>query len=521
MDHHLATHKITPKNTHRNLHLTDLVSHALKKKEVVKSKTGAVVVYTGKYTGRSPNDKFIVDTPSAHDEIDWGAVNRPISERHFQQLYKKMSAYLSDRDNVYIFDGFAGADMKHRLHVRVVSEHAYQSLFMSHLLLRPTSEDLKIHTPQLTVLCAPGVHADPATDGTNSEAFIVLNLEKMLVLIGGTRYAGEMKKSVFSVLNYLLPEEGVLPMHASANIGKDGTSALFFGLSGTGKTTLSADPDRQLIGDDEHGWSENGIFNFEGGCYAKCINLKKGSEPLIWDAIRDGALVENVVMKKNGEFDFNDGSITENTRVGYPIHYIENTVLSGVGPHPKTVIFLTADAFGVLPPVAKLSIDAAVYHFLSGYTSKLAGTERGVTTPKATFSAYFGAPFMPRKPKAYADLLKKYLKKYRSDVYLINTGWIGGPYGIGKRISIEDTRKIVSAVLDRKIKGRFRQDPIFNLSVPTSVPGIDKALLQPRSLWPDKKAYDTKANELAGLFRENFKKYSAIPRTVKNAGPTA
>ncbi|MBI4084378.1 MAG: phosphoenolpyruvate carboxykinase (ATP), partial [Candidatus Levybacteria bacterium] len=332
-------------------------------------------------------------------------------------------------------------------------------------------------------------------------------------------YAGEMKKSIFTVLNYLLPLQGVLPMHSSANIGKDKTSALFFGLSGTGKTTLSADPDRMLIGDDEHGWSENGIFNFEGGCYAKCINLKKTSEPLIWNAIRDGALVENVVLKKDGSFDFTDDSITENTRVGFPIHYIEDTVVSGVGPHPKTVIFLTADAFGVLPPVARLDIDASVYHFLSGYTSKLAGTERGITTPKATFSAYFGAPFMPLKPKVYADLLKKYLKKYKSDVYLINTGWIGGGYGVGKRISIEDTRKIVTAVLNKKIAKNYRHDTIFNLDIPKKVPGIESSLLNPRNLWKNKKAYDTKAKELAGLFLANFTKYSDIPKSVIKAGP--
>lgn len=520
MDPHLATHKISPKGmAYRNLPTETLVKHALGKKEVVSSKTGAVVVYTGKYTGRSPNDKFIVDTPLVHDQIDWGKVNKPISEQHFKKLYRKMTAYLSALDHLYIFDGFAGADEKYKLHVRVVSEYAYQSLFMQHLLRRPTPEELKEHSPKFTVLCAPGCVADPATDGTNSEAFIILNVEKMFVMIGGTKYAGEMKKSVFTVLNYLLPLQGVLPMHASANIGKDGTSALFFGLSGTGKTTLSADPKRMLIGDDEHGWSENGLFNFEGGCYAKCINLKKGSEPLIWDAIRDGALVENVVLKKDGSFDFTDDSITENTRVGFPIHYIEDTVVSGVGPHPKTVIFLTADAFGVLPPVAKLDLDSAVYHFLSGYTSKLAGTERGVTTPKATFSAYFGAPFMPLKPNVYGGLLKKYLKKYKSKVYLINTGWIGGPYGIGKRISIEDTRKIVTAVLEDNIPNTYRRDTVFNLSVPTKVPGIKASLITPKSLWKNTKAYDEKAKELATLFTGNFKKYNDIPRRVVKAGP--
>lgn len=520
MYHNLHHHSIHPKGkVYRNLPINSLVSHAVERKEAVLSKTSAVVVNTGKYTGRSPDDKFIVDTSSVHDKVDWSKINVPISQKYFNRLYKKMSLYLSDLDHLYIFDGFAGADEKYKLHVRIVSEYAYQSLFMQHLLRRPSPEELEKHSPKLTVLCAPGCLADPKTDGTNSEVFIILNLEKMLVLIGGTKYAGEIKKSVFSVLNYLLPLKKVLPMHSSVNIAKNGTSALFFGLSGTGKTTLSADPKRLLIGDDEHGWSENGLFNFEGGCYAKCIDLKKENEPLIWNAIRDGALVENAVLKKDGTFDFADKSITENTRVGYPIHYIENAVLSGVGPHPKTIIFLAADAFGVLPPVAKLDIDSAIYHFLSGYTSKLAGTERGITTPKATFSAYFGAPFMPLKPSVYANLLKKYLKKYKSEVYLINTGWIQGPYGVGKRISIKDTRTIVSKALEGKIPHEFRHDTVFNLMVPKKIPGINKKLLDPRSLWKNKNEYDIKAKELASLFVENFKKYSTIPKKIAKAGP--
>lgn len=520
MDYHLRKHEITPRGpVHRNLPIEVLVSQSLQKKEVISTKTGAIVVYTGKYTGRSPNDKFIVDTPLIHDQIDWGRINLPISNKYFRKLSKKMSSYLSALNQLYIFDGFAGADEKYRLHVRVVSEYAYQSLFIQHLLLRPTPQQLKTHKPALTILCAPGCIADPQTDQTNSEAFIILNLEKMLVLIGGTKYAGEIKKSIFTVLNYILPFKGVLPMHASANIGKRGSSALFFGLSGTGKTTLSADPKRALIGDDEHGWSENGIYNFEGGCYAKCINLKKDSEPLIWEAIRDGALVENVVLQKDGSFDFTDDRYTENTRAGFPIHYIENTVISGIGPHPKTVIFLTADAFGVLPPVAKLDIDSAIYHFLSGYTSKLAGTERGVSEPKATFSACFGAPFMPLRPNVYGGLLRRYLNRYKSKVYLINTGWIGGPYGIGKRISIEDTRKIVTAALDGKIPNNLRHDKVFNLFVPKSVPGVRTALLTPRNLWKDKKAYDKKAGELAHLFYENFKKYNDIPQKIVRMGP--
>ncbi len=509
MHYSLHRHSIYPQGeVYRNLPIADLVSQAIKKKEAVLSKKGAVVVYTGKYTGRSPNDKFIVDTASVHNKIDWGKINVPISQKYFKRLYKKITSYLSGLDHLYLFDGFVGADEKYKLHVRVISEYAYQSLFMQHLLRRPTAEELTRHSPQFTVLSAPGCISDPNEDGTNSEVFIVLNFERRVVLIGGTKYAGEMKKSIFSLMNYLLPLKGVLPMHASANIGQDGSCALFFGLSGTGKTTLSADPKRMLIGDDEHGWSENGIFNFEGGCYAKCINLKQENEPLIWDAIRDGALVENVVMRKDGSFDFTNKSITENTRVGYPLDYIKNAVISGVGPHPKTIIFLTADAFGLLPPVAKLTTQSAIYHFLSGYTSKLAGTERGIVTPKATFSAYFGAPFMPLKPKVYADLLKKYLSQYKSQVYLINTGWIGGPYGVGKRISIGDTRKIVDAVLKSKIPESFRHDTVFNLAVPKKIVGIDTKLLNPRSLWKDKKAYDKKARELANLFQDNFRKFS-------------
>ncbi len=522
MDHNLKAQAIYPTGkVHRNQPVEFLVAEAVKLKEGVLSKTGAVVVNTGKYTGRSPNDKFIVDTEKVHEKVDWGKVNVPISEKYYDRLHKKMTKYLSGRDSLYIFDGFAGADEKYRLHVRVVSEHAYQSLFMNHLLRRPTVAELAEHSPELTILCAPGCHADPKTDGTNSEAFIILNLEKMTVLIGGTKYAGEMKKAVFSVLNYLLPLKGVLPMHSSVNIGKDGSSALFFGLSGTGKTTLSADPERMLVGDDEHGWSEDGLFNFEGGCYAKCINLKQESEPLIWSAIRDGALGENVVLKDDGSFDFEDGSLTENTRVAYPLHHIENAVLSGVAPHPQTIIFLAADAFGVLPPVAKLDTDAAIYHFLSGYTSKLAGTERGITEPVATFSAYFGAPFMPQKPEVYADLLKKYLTKYKSNVYLINTGWTGGPYGVGERISIKDTRAIVSAALNDQIAPKYRLDKTFNLNVPVEVPGIDKKILEPKKLWKDTQAYDQKAQELAALFAKNFQKYTSIPKAVVSAGPKA
>lgn len=507
-------------NTHRNLSVNELVKKALKNKEAVLSNTGAVVVFTGKYTGRSPKDRFIVDTSQVHDQIDWGKINMPMSEAHFDKLYKKINNYLSKKKDIYIYDGYVCADDQYKMHVRVVSEYAYQSLFIQQLLRRPTKEELKKHIPAITIICAPNCFADPKTDGTNSEVFIALNLSKMIVLIGGTKYAGEMKKSIFAVMNYLLPQKKVLPMHSSANIGKDGTTALFFGLSGTGKTTLSADTGRMLIGDDEHGWSKNGIFNFEGGCYAKCIDLKKESEPLIWDAIKHGALIENVKVLPDGNLDFADKSITENTRVAYPLEFIEESVLSGIGGHPKTVIFLTADAWGVLPPIAKLDHNSAIYHFLSGYTSKLAGTERGVITPSPTFSAYFGAPFMPLKPIVYANLLKHYLDKDKSDVYLVNTGWIGGEYGVGKRISIKDTRAIVRAALDGKILGEFRHDKIFNLSVPTSIPGVKSDIMNPRDQWPDKKDYDSKARKLAFLFVENFARFKDISKKVINSGPT-
>lgn len=517
----LSTHNIKPQGkVHRNPHTDWLVEHSLERKETTRAKNGALIVYTGKYTGRSPKDKYIVDTPNIHEKINWNSANREISSENFEKLYKKISSYLSKQDNLYIFDGFAGADKNYKLHVRIVSEYAYQTLFSTHLLRRPTASELETHSPQLTVLSAPNCFADPAIDGTDSGTFIILNLEKNIVLIGGTKYSGEIKKSIFSVMNIILPEKKVLPMHCSANMGTDGKTALFFGLSGTGKTTLSADPKRQLIGDDEHGWSKNGIFNFEGGCYAKCINLKKESEPQIWNAIRHQSLMENVVVGENGEIDFNDRKFTENTRVVYPIEFIENAVLSGVGGHPSYVIFLTADAFGVLPPVAKLPIHSAMYHFMSGYTSKLAGTERGITEPQMVFSPFFGGPFMALKPLVYANLLKDYLEKYQTKTYLVNTGWSGGAYGIGKRISIHDTRSIITAILEGKLdEETYFHDIKFNLDVPENVPGVDSSILKPKTLWADKKAYDKAAQELTSAFIANFKKFDHIPDSIINAGP--
>lgn len=482
---------------------------------------GALTVTTGKYTGRSPNDKFIVDTASVHNEIAWGKANMPISEEVFDKLYDKITAYLSNLDELFVYDGYLGADNDHILHVRVINELASQNMFIQQLLRRPTEKDIKNHAPAFHVLAAPGCRADPAKDGTNSEAFIMINFDKKIAIIGGSQYAGEIKKTLFSVMNYILPKKGVLPMHCSANVGEHGDSALFFGLSGTGKTTVSTDPRRKLLGDDEHGWSEKGIFNFEGGCYAKCINLKKEDEPNIWNGIKHGALVENVIMDaETKEYNFADQSITENTRAGFPIEYVPNAELSGVAGHPKTVIFLTADAFGVMPPVARLNDKQAMYHFLSGYTSKLAGTERGIKEPIAAFSAFFGEPFMPLKPMIYAQLLEKYVSKYRARVFLVNTGWVAGPYGKGHRISIKDTRMIVTAVLEGKLDNvAYKTHPIFNLNIPQECPGVDKNILNPYHFWKDKKAYEESARKLAHMFKDNFKKFGEIPKEVVEAGP--
>ncbi|MBI5127206.1 phosphoenolpyruvate carboxykinase (ATP) [Candidatus Roizmanbacteria bacterium] len=506
----------------RNLSINVLIKKALSNKEVVQAKSGALVVYTGKYTGRSPNDKFIVDTPKVHNQINWGKVNVPISPEKYEKLYKKISGFFSTQKEIYVVDAEVGAQKKHSIKLRVYCQYAYQALFAMHLFRRPKQTELKNFKPDLTLYCAPSVQADPKTDGTNSEAFIVLNVDKKTIIIGASKYAGEIKKSVFTYMNYLLPQKQVFPMHCSANIERDGkTTALFFGLSGTGKTTLSADPDRRLIGDDEHGWSPQGVFNFEGGCYAKCIRIKKESEPQIWSAIhRRGALVENVVLKANGDFDFDSDKFTENTRAVYPLEFIKNSVPTGVGKQPKYVIFLTADATGVLPPVAHLTLNQAAYHFLSGYTSKLAGTERGIVEPKPTFSAYFGGPFMPLKPMVYLNLLKKYLKKNETKVFLVNTGWIGGGYGIGSRIPIKETRSIVSAILSGKLDSvECRNDEIFNLYVPFTVPGVEAKILDPSTSWSDKKKYLQTAKNLSKLFIDNMKKYPGIYQSIINSGP--
>ena len=506
---------------YRNLPPARLVEHALRRQEGTLSETGALVVNTGKYTGRSPDDRFIVDEPSIHDEIAWGKVNVAISPEKFDSIYKRVCAYLQGRE-LFVFDGFAGADPTYRKNFRIVNELASQNLFIHQLLLRPTEDELAGYTPDFTIIAAPGFHCIPEIDGVRSEAAILVSFERKLVVVAGSQYAGEIKKSVFSVMNYILPKQDVFSMHCSANIGEKGDSALFFGLSGTGKTTLSADPHRKLIGDDEHGWSDKGIFNIEGGCYAKCINLSQENEPDIWNAIRFGALVENVVMDPDTrKLDFDDDSLTENTRVGYPVDFIPNTQIPGVGDHPKTVIFLTADAFGVLPPVSKLTRDAAMYHYVSGYTAKLAGTERGVTEPQATFSTCFGAPFLPLPAARYAELLGQRIDTYGANVYLVNTGWAGGSYGKGgNRMKLPLTRAMVTACLNGELeKSEFVLDPVFNVLVPTTCPGVPDEVLSPRKMWQDKDAYEATAKLLAEKFRKNFEKYTNMPKEVVEAGP--
>ncbi len=504
----------------RNASPATLVRKAIENGEGSLSETGALVVYTGKYTGRSPDDKFIVDTPEFHNDISWGKVNRPISQERFDALYAKAAEYMSGRE-LYVFDGFAGADRKYHKKFRVINELASQNLFIHQLLVRPTEQELADFEPDYTMLCAPGFKCDPERDGVHSEAAIIIDYKKKLVLIVGSGYAGEIKKSVFSTMNFILPRQGVLPMHCSANKDDDGNTALFFGLSGTGKTTLSADPNRILIGDDEHGWSDDGVFNFEGGCYAKCINLSQEHEPEIWNAIKFGSLVENVVMdEESGKLDFDDAKYTENTRVGYPINYIPNADVNGVGNIPKTVIFLTADAFGVLPPISKLDRNAAMYHFVSGYTSKLAGTERGITEPKATFSTCFGEPFLPLDPSAYAAMLGERLEKTGAKVYLVNTGWSGGSYGTGSRIKLKYTRAMVTAALSGELeKAEFKKNDLFGLMVPVSCPGVPSEILDPKQTWEDKEAYNKTAKHLADLFVQNFKKYTKMPKEVVDAGP--
>jgi len=507
---------------YRNLSVAELIEHALIRGEGRLAANGALCVETGKYTGRSPKDRFIVDEPGSSHEIDWNLINRPISQDHFQQLYQKMLGYVEGRD-LYIFDGFVGADPNHRFGVRVINEFAWQNLFVHQLFRRPIGDELAHHQPDFLVIALPGLLGDFEKDGLNSEAFIILHLTKRIILIGGTHYAGEMKKSVFSILNYAMTKQNVLPMHGAANMDIHGNTALFFGLSGTGKTSLSADPERFLIGDDEHGWSEDGIFNFEGGCYAKTIRLSPKNEPQIWSVIRFGSIVENVeIHPDTRELDYNSDRLTENTRAAYPLEFISNSIASGMGGHPKTILFLTADAFGVLPPIARLTREQAMYHFLSGYTSKLAGTERGITTPQTTFSACFGQVFFPLSPLVYAEMLGDRLQQHpETQVYLVNTGWIGGAYGVGHRIPIQYTRAMVSAALNGELENvNYCPHPIFRILVPETVPGVPSEILDPKRLWQDPAAYDLQAQKLAQQFVKNFQQFGSVSQTLVEAGPS-
>ncbi len=506
---------------YRNLSISQLVECAVARGEGRLASNGALVVETGKYTGRSPLDKFIVCEPSSQDEIDWNHHNVPISEENFRRLYRKVLSYVQGRD-LYIFDGYVGADPTYRKGVRIINELACQNLFAHQLFLRPTATELAKHQADFTVIAVPGLHGDPQDDGIHSEAFVILHLGKKLILIGGTRYAGEIKKSVFSLMNYFMTKQDVLPMHGAANIDKYGHTALFFGLSGTGKTTLSADADRSLIGDDEHGWSQEGIFNFEGGCYAKTIRLSREREPQIWSAIQFGSLLENVIIDPESRIpDYDDSSLTENGRAAYPLRYIPNCAISGVGSHPKTIILLTADAFGVLPPIAQLTKEQAMYHFLSGYTSKLAGTERGISAPQVTFSACFGQCFFPLSPIAYDEMLGRRLQQHQDTrVYLVNTGWSGGSYGVGRRIAIPHTRAMVSAALNGKLdKVSYKPHPIFKFLVPEIVPKVPSNILDPKNTWEDPEAYEQQAWELASQFVDNFKQFATARREILAAGP--
>lgn len=504
---------------YRNLKPAALIAEAVRNGEGTLAESGALVVNTGKYTGRSPQDRFIVRQESVNELINWGEVNLPIEEVVFDRLYEQVKSYLKDK-KIYVFDGYVGALKEYSMNIEVINEYASEALMATQLFRRYSEEELKDFTPEFTVIAAPGFKAKGYEDGINSEAFIIINFEKKIVLIGGTQYSGEIKKSVFSIMNFLLPQKGVFPMHCSANIGKSGDTAVFFGLSGTGKTTLSADPERKLIGDDEHGWCDKGVFNFEGGCYAKTIKLDKEKEAEIYNALKFGALLENVVLDECNRPMFDDDSLTENTRGAYPLEYIENVEESGVGGNPETIIFLTADAFGVIPPISKLSKEAAMYHFMSGYTSKLAGTERGITKPKATFSACFGEPFMLMKPEVYAKLLGEKISSNNTEVYLVNTGWSGGEYGVGKRMNLSYTRAMVNAAIEGELKNtEFEKDENFNVFVPKEIKGVPSEILNPRNTWSDKEAYDKKAKELIEQFHMNFKKFEGVSDEILGAAP--
>jgi phosphoenolpyruvate carboxykinase (ATP) len=504
-----------------------LVERIVSRREGVMAHEGAVVVRTGNHTGRSANDKFIVRAGEAADKVDWGKINRPMAPHHFEQMYLRMAAYFQGRD-IFVQDTTAVAHPKYRIPIRVVTESAWHSLFARNLFIRVPPEDLPKHVPEWTILHAPAFRASPEVDGTNSDVFIILNFERRMILIGGTSYAGEIKKSIFTVLNYLMPKQGVLSMHCAANVGDDDQVALFFGLSGTGKTTLVSDPDRRLIGDDEHGWGDDGVFNFEGGCYAKTIKLSKEWEPVIWNATHHfGTILENVLIDSNTRrVDFDDSSFTENTRAGYPIGFNPHTIPEGRAGHPSTVFFLAADAFGVLPPISRLTPAQAMYHFLSGYTARMAGTEKDLgSEPQVTFSSCFGAPFLPLAPRVYVELLGEKLHQHNSQVWLVNTGWTGGPYGTGHRIDLPYTRALVKAAINGDLNhAPLRIDPTFGIAVPEQCPGVPPEILDPRLIW-DKagigaEVYDHQAQILAGKFKDNFAQFAeSVSTEVTDAGP--
>jgi len=493
---------------YRNLSVDELIEHAIRRGEGKLAANGALVARTGKYTGRTPKDKYVVRDANTEKKV-WWENNQAMDPETFNKLWAKAEAHAKDRE-LYVIDTFGGASPEHRVAARFIVEKAWHALFIKQLLIRPTAEELETYEPQWTILDMSMLLADPATDKTRSEAVIALNFTQHRVLIMGTQYAGEMKKSVFTILNYLLPLRNIMSMHCSANIGEDDDVALFFGLSGTGKTTLSADPSRHLIGDDEHGWDEDGVFNFEGGCYAKCIRLSKEGEPQIYNAIRKGAVLENVVLNADGTPDYDNDEFTENTRAAYPVDFIEGAVHPSMGGHPSNVMFLTADAFGVLPPISKLTREQAMFHFLNGYTAKVAGTEAGVKEPTATFSTCFGAPFLPLPPKVYADMLGEKIDRHNASVWLVNTGWTGGAYGTGKRMSLTHTRAIVDAALKGDLDNvEYETDPIFGLSIPCSCPGVPSEVLNPRKTWSNPTEYDAKAKQLLTMFEDNYKQLIA------------
>ena len=512
----------TEQRLYRNLTPSQLYEHALRRGEGVVTSAGPFSAVTSPHTGRSPNDKFLVQEPDSTGQIWWGKVNQPITPQKFARLKADVEAHLSGQE-LFVRDVYAGADPAFRLPIRFMTPNAWHALFVYNMFLRPADGELSSFEPEFEVLHAPEFHADPAIHGTRSGTFIIVSFAQRTILIGGTRYAGELKKSIFSVLNYLLPLQGVLSMHCSANVGKQGDCALFFGLSGTGKTTLSADPERRLIGDDEHGWSDEGIFNFEGGCYAKVIRLSREGEPEIFATTEMfGTVLENVdVDPATRAADLDSQRITENTRASYPIHYIPNHVPEGMAGHPAHVVFLTCDAFGVMPPIAKLTAEQTMYHFLSGYTAKVAGTERGVTEPKETFSACFGAPFLPLHPSVYAKMLGERIARHGVQCWLVNTGWTGGPYGVGHRMDLKSTRAMIRASLAGALdKVPTRREPVFGLQVPQHVPGVADSLLDPRTTWNDPAAYDAQANNLTALFRKNFEQFAElVPVSVREAGP--